>query len=488
MNITCFIPVNQYDIEDAKITVSELKKSKVFCLIYLLADFNLSENINGCRIIRIDSLTSTATMKRIAEHVGSDYCLIYTKYTPLKLGPFALERFCQVAENTGAGLVYADFYQIKSQQLQKHPLIDYQSGSIRDDFDFGSVLFFRSNAFVETTKQVSSDLSYAGLYDLRLRISENYPIVHLDEFLYTETETDTRASGKKQFDYVDPKNRIRQLEMEMVATEHLERIGAYLKPYFSPVQFDDEHFPVEASVIIPVKNREKTIGDAIDSVLKQKTSFPYNLIIIDNHSTDKTGVIIEEYVAENKQIFHLIPEQTDLNIGGCWNEGIYHPQCGKFAVQLDSDDIYSDENSLQKIVDTFYEQQCAMVIGTYKMTNFDMQEIPPGIIDHKEWTPENGRNNALRINGLGAPRAFYTSILRTINFPNTSYGEDYAVGLAFSRNYQIGRIYEVIYLCRRWEGNTDAALSTEQINANNHYKDKIRTIEIEARKKLKVKN
>ena len=483
MNINCFIPAYQNNRQELRKTISELKTSTHVRSIYLLAENGFSESISGCHVISVNSLTETATIKKVAEHADCDYCLIYTKQTALVLGQFALERFCQVADNTRAGLVYADFYQLRNGSMHKHPLIDYQTGSIRDDFNFGSVLFFSSKALIDAANRLTSDYNYAGLYDLRLHISEHNPIVHLNEYLYTETETDTRMSGKKQFDYVDPKNRDVQLEMETAATEHLKRIGAYLKPEFTPVCFTKDDFPVEASVIIPVRNREKTIGDAIESVLKQKTAFSYNLIIINNHSTDQTGTIIEKYAAENRQIIHVQPERKDLNIGGCWNTGIHHPLCGKFAVQLDSDDVYSDEHTLQKVVDAFYEQQCAMIIGTYKMTNFDMQEIPPGIIDHKEWTPENGRNNALRINGLGAPRAFYTPILREINFPDTSYGEDYSVGLAFSRRFQIGRIYDVIYHCRRWGGNTDADLSIEQMNVNNHYKDKVRTIEIEARKK-----
>ena len=299
--------------------------------------------------------------------------------------------------------------------------------------------------------------------------------------MYSEVETDTRKSGEKQFDYVDPKNRAVQIEMEDACTNHLKRIGGYLPPKFQEIDFNKGDFANEASVIIPVRNRERTLEDAIRSVLSQKTDFKFNLIVIDNHSTDRTSDIIEKYAQADKRVIHLIPERTDLGIGGCWNAGIDHPACGKFAVQLDSDDVYEDEHTLQTMVNAFYEQKCAMVVGSYTMTNINMEPIPPGVIDHKEWTPENGRNNALRINGLGAPRAFYTPLLREIRVPNTSYGEDYALGLYFSRRYQIGRIMKSVYLCRRWDDNSDAALDISKINANNSYKDKIRTIELMAR-------
>lgn len=260
-------------------------------------------------------------------------------------------------------------------------------------------------------------------------------------------------------------------------------MGAYLPPVKRTIDVGTEDFQYEASVIIPVRNRVRTIDDAIRSVLEQETSFPFNLIIIDNHSTDGTSEIIEHY-QNNSKVIHLIPERTDLGIGGCWNLGINHPQCGRFAVQLDSDDLYSSPNTLQTIVDKFHQEQCAMVIGSYRMTDFALQTLPPGVIDHNEWTDENGHNNALRINGLGAPRAFYTPLLRQIRVPNTSYGEDYALGLAFSRNYRIGRIYDVLYLCRRWEGNSDAALSIEKVNLNNSYKDSLRTLEIKIRQTM----
>lgn len=433
-----------------------------------------------------DSLYQTTTIQQIAKETKGEYCLIITKSTPLKLHYLALERLQQIAEDTKAGLVYADHYQLKDDKCVNAPVIDYQQGSLRDDFDFGSVLLFNSKALKESCQRMKNSYQHAALYDLRLKLSQRYDLVHANEYLYTEIEEDNRKSGEKQFDYVDPRNQDRQKEMESACTEHLKEIGGYLTPSFKTVDFVHDEFKFEASVIIPVKNRETTIEAAIRSVLAQKANFKYNILVIDNHSTDGTTEKIDQY-KDDERVVHIVPERNDLGIGGCWNLGIHHPKCGKFAVQLDSDDLYQDENTLQTIVNAFYEQQCAMVIGSYRMTDFDLNTLPPGVIDHREWTPENGRNNALRINGLGAPRAFYTPIARQIGFPNTSYGEDYAMGLNISRQYQIGRIYDVLYLCRRWGGNSDAALSIERVNANNLYKDRIRTWELQARINLHKK-
>ncbi len=370
-------------------------------------------------------------------------------------------------------------------QRVSHPVIEYQAGSIRDDFNFGSVLLFDRKALRRAAVAGKrQNYQYAGLYALRLAISRAQPVTRIGEPLYGKAEQDARKSDQKQFDYVDPKNRAVQIEMEAAATEHLKQIGAWLRPRFKTPDLDEVAFEREASVIIPVRNRVKTVGDAVSSVLKQQTAFPFNLIVVDNHSTDGTTELLRTFVRKDSRVMHVVPERTDLLIGGCWNAGIEHPACGRFAVQLDSDDLYKDETTLQEIVDAFRREGCAMVIGSYQMTNFKLEEIPPGVIDHREWTPENGRNNALRINGLGAPRAFYTPILRRIRFPNVSYGEDYAAVLAVSREYQIGRIYEPIYLCRRWEGNSDAGIDIAKQNAFNTYKDKLRTFEILARQRL----
>ena len=428
------------------------------------------------------NILSSATVVELAEKCEAEYAMLYLSESLINMGLFAEERFLQIADDSRASMVYADYYEESEDALQPHPLIEYQEGSLRDDFAFGPVLLVRVSAWREALLSLKTEYEFAGLYALRLALSRIAPIVHIDEYLYSVKEIDTRASGEKIFDYVNPRNRQVQIEMEKACTEHLKIIGAYLSPVFKEIDWSKNSalFAVEASVIIPVRNRVRTIRDAIKSVLAQKTNFNFNLIVIDNHSTDGTTEAIGEFASDSRLV-HIIPERKDLGIGGCWNTGVHHPACGKFAVQLDSDDVYSSENTLQKVVDTFYEQQCAMVVGTYRMTNFAMEEIPPGVIDHKEWTLENGRNNALRINGLGAPRAFYTPLLRTINLPNTSYGEDYALGLRISREYRIGRIYDVIYLCRRWEDNSDASLSVEKMNRYNFYKDKLRTIELRAR-------
>ena len=460
--ITCFVPY--IDESQAGKTLSALRNSQ-------LVD----------KVVCLDEpVFKSETIRRIAAESKANYALVYTKTTTLELGYMALERLLQIAQDTEAGLVYADHYQVKGGELVKAPVIDYQKGSLRDDFDFGSVLFFDAAALKESVQRMTETYQHAGLYDLRLKLSQRYALVHANEYLYSEVEEDNRKSGEKQFDYVDPRNRDRQIEMEKACTQHLKEIGGYLEPHFEDIDFNQGEFEVEASVIIPVRNRVATIGAAIESVLKQQAKFKFNLIVIDNHSTDGTTEAIDAFKADGR-VVHLVPERNDLGIGGCWNYGVNSAHCGKFAVQLDSDDLYKDEHTLQTIVDAFYEQKCAMVIGSYMMTDFDLNELPPGVIDHKEWTPDNGRNNALRINGLGAPRAFYTPVLRSIGLPNTSYGEDYAMGLNISRHYQIGRIYDVLYLCRRWGGNSDAALSIEKVNANNLYKDRIRTWELEAR-------
>ena len=482
--VNCFIPF--IDEAQVKETIQNIKSSDIDTTLFLLNTQNTTATeVLGCQVLSVPSLTASATMQKIAEYKEADYTLLYTKYTTLELGYFALERMIKIGNDTHAGLLYADHYQIIGDHKKNAPVIDYQKGSLRDDFNFGSVLLFNTKALAESVSRMTASYTAAGLYDLRLKLSQKYTLEHINEYLYSEIEKDTRKSGEKIFDYVDPKNRGIQIEMEEACTEHLKEIGGYLAPKFTHIEFEADQFEYKASVLIPVRNRIKTIKDAIASVLKQKTNFKFNLLIIDNHSTDGTTEAIQSF--DDERIYHIIPERKDLGIGGCWNAGVHHEKCGKFTVQLDSDDVYSDENTLQTIVDAFYEQNCAMVVGTYMMTDFNMNQIAPGIIDHKEWTPENGRNNALRINGLGAPRAFYTPVLREVKVPNTSYGEDYALGLNFSRNYQIGRIYDVLYLCRRWEDNSDASLDIVKMNAHNTYKDRIRTWELEARINLNKK-
>ena len=476
--VNCFIPY--YDKAQVEQTITGLREIALVDKIYLMSVNPNIEQYPGCEVVHIESLKCTTAIKKIAKRSDSQYSLVYTKESTLVMGMFALERMVNIANDTEAVMVYADHYQIVDGKKSVNPVITYQKGSLRDDFNFGSVLLYRSEILKKAAHEMVTKYHYAGLYDLRLKASQKGEIIHVNEYMYTEVEKDTRKSGEKIFDYVDPKNRDVQIEMESACTYHLKVIGGYLEPKFKKIEFNENNFEFEASVIIPVYNRIRTVEDAIRSVLMQKTTFKFNLIIIDNHSTDGTYEAIEKF-AGDPRLVHLVPERTDLGIGGCWNAGVHHPKCGKFAVQLDSDDVYSDENTLQKVVNSFYEQNCAMVVGTYMMTNFNMEMIAPGIIDHKEWTPENGRNNALRINGLGAPRAFYTPVLRAIKVPNTSYGEDYALGLNISREYQIGRIYDVLYHCRRWEENSDASLDVVKMNAHNTYKDRIRTWELMAR-------
>ena len=429
------------------------------------------------------NVRSTVSLREIASGVKTKYVLLYQKAASCDMSEDALTRMVRVADDTGALMVYADHYVVKDGIREAHPLIDLQEGALRDDFDFGTVTLVRTDVLREYTESQTREYKYAALYAFRLYMQRKGMIFHLNEYLYTSEMLDMRKSGEKQFDYVNPRNREVQIEMEQAVTEHLTIIGALVdnKKYKEP-QFTLGDFPVEASVIIPVFNREKTIADAVRSALSQEASFEYNVIVVDNHSTDNTGKILREM--SDPRLVVIVPERTDLGIGGCWNEAVYSKSCGRFAVQLDSDDLYSGTDTLQRIVDCFHEQRTGMVIGSYRMCDFDLQTLPPGIIDHREWTDDNGANNALRINGLGAPRAFFTPLLREVGFPNTSYGEDYALGLWFSRTYRIGRIYDELYLCRRWGGNSDADLSIDKLNKNNSYKDKLRTIELLARKKI----
>ncbi|MEE0652980.1 MAG: DUF4922 domain-containing protein [Segatella copri] len=483
--IDLFLPCEY--IDDAQNALSVLHEYKTVQHIHFLvsADFAAHHQVpEGCTFVITDRLESSNTIVSIAENTDADYVMICTRHTTIGWGNNTLERFLRVADDTDAVMVYADHYKMVEGKMEKHPVIDYQSGSLRDDFDFGSLWCIKAQALADYIAQSDrEEYQFAALYDLRLYLSRVGEIFHLNEFLYSEAELDTRKSGEKQFDYVNPRNREVQIEMEKACTQHLGKVGALIDTtFYRQPDFGEQDFEYEASVIIPVFNREKTVADAVKSALGQKANFKFNVIVVNNHSTDRTGEILDELKADN--LIQIVPERTDLGIGGCWNEAINSSFCGKFAVQLDSDDLYSSPKTLQKIVDAFYKQKAAMIIGSYRMCDFDLNTLPPGLIDHKEWTDENGCNNALRINGLGAPRAFFTPLVRQIQFPNTSYGEDYALGLAFSRRYRIGRIYDELYLCRRWGGNSDAALSVERVNANNLYKDRLRTMELKARQHL----
>lgn len=482
--IDCFLPYSTTAMMQS--LAAQLYESGVVKNIYTLAaDVLPTEALpQYAHQLQTGGLLSLATMRLIATTATADYALLYLKQGPITLGYHALERMLQVAEETGAAMVYADHYSVEAGKTVKHPVTDYQLGSIRDDFDFGSVVLLKTEYLKEyAAREVAKDYQFAGWYDLRLFLSREGELFHLNEYLYTEEEDDLRASGEKQFDYVNPRNREVQIEMEQAATAHLSAINALVDTtQYAQPDFSGEAFPVEASVVIPVFNREKTVRDAVVSALSQKTDFPFNVIVVDNHSIDGTTEILSSLAADER-LLHLIPTRTDLGIGGCWNYAINDVHCGRFAVQLDSDDLYSSENTLQTIVNAFHEQKAAVIVGSYRMCDFDLNTLPPGLISHNEWTEDNGCNNALRINGLGAPRAFFTPLVRQHQFPNTSYGEDYAMGLAFSRRFRIGRIYDELYLCRRWGGNSDAVLSIDKVNANNHYKDQLRTVEILARQK-----
>lgn len=482
--ITCFLPA--VSVEQVLPVVKQLQAAEDVKEIYLLTDRMLS--VAGCTTLTVKSTVGSDAMRAMAGCGTGEFMLFYTGHTGFTLGRHALARMVAVADDSEADMLYSDYWR-ESTDGEPHgiPTIELQEGGLRNDFDFGPLVMFRTVAFRRAVSSVNVNYRFAGFYAVRLALSRMGRIFHLNEYLYTEKETDCRQSGERQFDYVDPRNREVQIEMEQACTEHLKQIGAYLAPRIGDIDLDSENFDYEASVIIPVRNRARTIADAIRSVLMQQTDFKFNLIIIDNHSTDGTSEIIARYVAQDGRVVHVIPDRRDLAIGGCWNMGIDHPQCGKFAVQLDSDDVYSDEHTLQTMVDAFYEQRCAMVVGSYTITDKDLNPIPPGLIDHREWTSENGHNNALRINGLGAPRAFFTPVIRAVHFPNTSYGEDYAVGLRISRDFRIGRVMHSVYNCRRWEGNSDAALSIERQNVNNLYKDRLRTIELCARIRMNRK-
>jgi len=467
-------------------TISNLNKKKLISDIIIVSDIELL-NIN---VIVAKHFFSGETMKRVIEKVSTRYAMFTIGDRIVEINETSIEKYFSQIQKLNAGLVYSDYFELQNEESLRHSLVDHQLGSIRDDFDFGPTFMLDfdliSNCLSEFIS-IEKGMKYSGFYDLSLVISRKSIFYRIPEPLYTVQARENVFKTNKMFEYVDPKNLDAQIEMEQVATHHLKAIDAFIDSADKKnVEFVHK-FEWETSVIIPVKNRVNTIADALQSALNQRTKFNFNVIVVDNHSDDGTSEKIKNISNGDNRVTLIIPQRNDLGIGGCWNEAIFHPKCGKFAIQLDSDDLYSDKTTLQKIVDKFYDEKCAMVIGSYKLTDFNLKEIPPGLIDHREWTDENGHNNALRVNGLGAPRAFYTPIIREIKFPNVSYGEDYSVALSISRKYKVGRIYDPIYLCRRWKGNTDASLSIEKQNANNFYKDSLRTNEINVRQEINRK-
>ncbi len=480
-NIELFMPASAGEYDNVRNLVEQGCIAKVH--YWCLPQTELSSMPEGVDVIHTTSLSDSALFMNMASQATADYLLYVAKHSVEMPSAETIMKMVDAMQNDNSVMLYSDCYKVVDGEREEAPVIDYQCGSLRNDFDFGSLILIRTSALKEYLAQEKIMYKFAGFYQMRLALSRTGSFTHFKEFAYTECEDDNRKSGEKQFDYVNPAQREVQVEMEFACTEHLKRLGGYLCPgKYEKIDLSEGEFPVEASVIIPVLNRKTTIADAINSVLRQSCSFTFNILVVDNHSTDGTSEIIDSF--DDGRVVHIVPESTSLGIGGCWNHAVQSKMCGRFAVQLDSDDIYSGDDTLQKIVDEFYRQQCAMLIGTYRICNFELETLPPGIIDHREWTEENGRNNALRINGLGAPRAFYTPVIRSIGFPNVSYGEDYAVGLKISRRYRIGRIYDVLYLCRRWGGNSDAALSRDKVNANNYYKDSIRSEELRERIKL----
>jgi len=467
-------------------TLLSLTKSALVERVVIVSQEQVPLKIPGCRILVAGPLLSHETLSLILARIRTKYLLLLSGAQQISIKPKALERILGKIESTKAGLAYSDFFDESEHGETLHPLNDYQLGSVRDDFDFGAMILFSVPAVRKALKKygVIPGVKFAGLYDLRLKVSIDHSIYHLQEPLYSAMGADKPSGNEKLFAYVDPHNEAVQKEMETVFTDYLKKTGVYLPPNFKEVEQTPASFPVEASVVIPVRNRKETIAEAVKSALSQETDFPFNVIVVDNHSTDGTTVILSDLVRQYHRLKHIIPKRTDLSIGGCWNEALRHKVCGCYAVQLDSDDLYSSHRTLQKMIDMLRQGNYAMVIGSYTLVDSRLEEIPPGLIDHREWTDENGHNNALRINGLGAPRAFHTGLMRRIGFLNVSYGEDYAAALRISRKYRIGRIYESLYLCRRWSGNTDAALSIEEANRNNAFKDKIRTIEILDRQKM----
>lgn len=483
----CFV---FYSSEDATLSLlRQLKEEPEIGTIHVLMPQGMACPFAGCEVHSYDGFGSMATMRMISSLMESKFALMCTSGEHVTLGFHAVKRMLTIARSVNASVVYSDRFFKRNGVTIASPTMDCYYGSVRDDFNFGNVCVLSSDALKAFLEEAGDcDYKASSWYALHLFCltrKRDYALYHVHEYLYTEVQSDLRSSGEKQFDYVNSRNRDTQIEREQIFTEYLKKIGAYIDPdSIADVAVESNSFDKEASVIIPVRNRVRTIEDAVRSALSQKTDFEFNVIVVNNHSTDGTTEVLERLSAEDSRVIHIRPTRDDLGIGGCWSLAFEDSRCGRFAVQLDSDDIYSGTDTLQRIVDKFYEEHCGMVIGSYRICNFKLETLPPGLIDHKEWTRENGHNNALRVNGLGAPRAFYTPLLRSIGMPNTSYGEDYAVGLAFSRKYKIGRIYDELYLCRRWEGNSDASLTPEQVNRNNMYKDDLRTMEIIDRRRL----
>lgn len=490
--IDCFLPYLSAQ-ESASAAAALLSDERVAHVFFLVSRGDTPQLPDGCAAIATGLPASSEAVAAIAAAATAEYALLVCAPVGVRLGQDALPRLLRVASETGATWIYSDrlVEAPGAARATRHPVIDYQAGSLRDDFDFGPLVVVRTATMKAYAAQAQTDgeaWQHAALYALRLFVSRHGQLFHLDEPLYTETAPAEAAQGERQFDYVNPRNRAVQVEMEQVCTRHLRALGALVDTTrYADVDFDEQQFPCEASVVIPVYNRAKTVADAVRSAMAQRTAFDYNIIVVDNHSDDGTAEILDAIVAaqdattRHGRVVHLVPQRHDLGIGGCWNAALAAPRCGRFAVQLDSDDLYAHPDVLQTIVAAFYQQRAAMIVGSYSLCDFHLAPLPPGLIDHREWTDENGPNNALRINGLGAPRAFFTPIARAIGFPNTCYGEDYAMGIALSRCYRIGRLWDDLYKCRRWGGNSDSALSQERINANNLYKDRLRTMELQAR-------
>lgn len=440
--------------------------------------------MNEIQYIHLPRLISTEALRKALSGVTPTYVMAYSTPECPQLTPFAESRFLQVAKDINAPMLYSDFYTVAEDGSRSlTPLVGYQWGSVRDDFDFGSLVLFDMKAVRRCLDSLSSDLKFAAFYQLRLMLSRDAGSLpfHLREPLYVYSKATVSRTSEAQFDYVDPRNASVQLEMEQVFTLFLKSVNAWLPERTSLIDLSVGSFPVEASVIIPVRNRERTVADAVRSALSQQTDFPFNVILVDNHSTDSTTKILDDLASQNPNLVHIIPESDTLGIGGCWSLAVSSEACGRFACQLDSDDVYSSTSVLQTIIEKFRSERCAMLIGSYTLTDFDLNVIPPGLISHSEWTDANGHNNALRVNGLGAPRCFFVPVLRRYLLPDTSYGEDYAIGLRISREWRIGRIFDSLYFCRRWGGNSDSSLSVDKANANNLYKDSLRTVELQAR-------